>query len=156
MTRDLEPPADDEGFASIETVAFEREHGPELRRSGIAISLDANETEIARIVGDTAPDAACLLFAWRPEIDDAAHGRARATAGELSRATGRIVEVAICTHAGGPPICWCRPPLPGMWLGFARRHGIDVRESTLYGKSAADRTMARALCMRFHEIDVVK
>jgi histidinol phosphatase-like enzyme len=67
---------------------------------------------------------------------------------DLARATSRVVEVALCTHPAGPPICWCRPPLPGLWLAFAHRHGIDARESALVGSSTADRSLARALGLR--------
>jgi hypothetical protein len=40
-----------------------------------------------------------------------------------------IVEPALCPHAGGPPVCWCRPPLPGLILSFARLHGLDPARS---------------------------
>ena len=29
---------------------------------------------------------------------------------------------------GGPPVCWCRPPLPGLLLAFAFEHGLDPGE----------------------------
>jgi aryl-alcohol dehydrogenase-like predicted oxidoreductase len=41
-------------------------------------------------------------------------------------AAGRVVEVALCAHPGGRPICWCRPPLPALLLAFAHRHRIDL------------------------------
>jgi histidinol phosphatase-like enzyme len=58
------------------------------------------------------------------------------------------VEAAICPHPGGAPICWCRIPLPGLPLAFARRHGIDLALSTLIGTSAAHPTIATALGAR--------
>ena len=45
--------------------------------------------------------------------------------GELSARVSGPVEGAICPHPGGPPVCWCRPPLPGLLLAFARTHGVD-------------------------------
>ncbi|MDB4938519.1 MAG: oxidoreductase [Labilithrix sp.] len=149
MTRDLEPPSADEGFASVDVVPFVREHGAERGRPGLAISLDTPESEIARAIGAAPPDAACLLYGWRPGIDDGARARARATADALARATARVVELALCTHPAGPPVCWCRPPLPGMWLTFADRHGVDVRDSALVGTSSTDRSLARTLGLRF-------
>jgi aryl-alcohol dehydrogenase-like predicted oxidoreductase/predicted kinase len=148
MTRELEPPAADEGFAAIDVVPFVREHAPQPGRPGAAISLDAPEDAIAAAVAGTPPDAACLLFAWRPALDDATRDRAQASADALARATGRIVDIAFCTHPAGPPICWCRPPLPGLWLAFAHRHGVDARASTLCSSSNADHTFARALGLR--------
>lgn len=122
-----------------------REHPPEPGRPGAAISLDAPEEAIAAAVAATPADAACLLFAWRPGLDDAARERAHAMAAALARDTRRVVDIAFCTHPAGPPMCWCRPPLPGLWLAFAHRHGVDARRSVLCSQSAADRSFGRAL-----------
>ena len=35
--------------------------------------------------------------------------------------------VASCPHPGGPPICWCRPPLPGTGARFLPRPGRRPR-----------------------------
>jgi histidinol phosphatase-like enzyme len=51
----------------------------------------------------------------------------------------------VCPHGGGPPACWCRPPLPGLPLTFARRAGVDPARSVLIGVSPAHRTLAAAL-----------
>jgi aryl-alcohol dehydrogenase-like predicted oxidoreductase/predicted kinase len=147
MARDLEPPAADEGFASIEIVSFVRVHGPERGRPAIAmpLDLDARDAILARLAEHAPPGAACLLYAWRPGLDEAALESARLLGQEIARSSERIVEIAICTHPAGPPMCWCRPPLPGLWASFARRHGIDVRESVLLGSSPTDRALARAV-----------
>ena len=55
------------------------------------------------------------------------------------------VETALCPHGGGPPICWCRPPLPGLVLAFARARHVDVGRSILVGTSPAHRALAEAL-----------
>jgi histidinol phosphatase-like enzyme len=59
------------------------------------------------------------------------------------------VGIGLCPHGGGPPICWCRPPLPGLPLAFARAHGVDPARSILVGTSAAHRTLAAALGARY-------
>jgi aryl-alcohol dehydrogenase-like predicted oxidoreductase/adenylate kinase family enzyme len=160
MTRDLEPPASDEGFAAIDIVPFVRvlRPGPPAgRRPGMAISLDTFgaaaaafelEDALLEVVRATLPSTACLLFAWRPGLAESSRERARAFAAEVARTTDRMVDIALCTHPAGPPVCWCRPPLPGMWLGFAERHGVETRESSLRGSSTADQAMARALGLR--------
>ncbi len=55
------------------------------------------------------------------------------------------MEAVLCPHAGGPPRCWCRPPLPGLPLAFARAHGVDPSGSLLVGTGAAHRSLAAAL-----------
>ena len=59
------------------------------------------------------------------------------------------VETALCPHPGGPPACWCRPPLPGLALAFARVHGIDLSRSILIGTGPAHRTLATTLGSRY-------
>jgi histidinol phosphatase-like enzyme len=59
------------------------------------------------------------------------------------------MEVGLCEHAGGPPTCWCRPPLPGLVVRWIRAHGIDAGRSTFVGTSRAHRTLAASLGMTF-------
>jgi histidinol phosphatase-like enzyme len=66
-------------------------------------------------------------------------------AARLEAVVGGPVEHAVCRHPGGPPTCWCRPPLPGLPLAFARRHGVELSRSILVGASAAHRTLAATL-----------
>jgi histidinol phosphatase-like enzyme len=57
--------------------------------------------------------------------------------------------VASCPHPGGPPACWCRPPLPGLVLAFCHDHGVDPARSVLVGTSPAHRALAAAVGARF-------
>jgi hypothetical protein len=139
--RELEPPAGDEGFADIERLAFARTPPP--GRSGVLVAAGALENG-DRI--ETDPAAPHLVFDWRPEgtVDDLA-----APAAVLSEAVTGPVDTAICPHGGGPPACWCRPPLPGLALAFARAHSVDPARSTLIGTSTAHRTLATTLGARY-------
>ena len=55
------------------------------------------------------------------------------------------VELAYCPHDAGPPVCWCRKPLPGQVIEFALRRGVSLETSLVVAHSAADRTMAERL-----------
>ena len=66
---------------------------------------------------------------------------------------GSAVEGAeLCTHGDGPPVCWCRPPLPGLLLAFAHAHRLDPAQCELHGTSPAHRALARAVGARFVEV----
>jgi aryl-alcohol dehydrogenase-like predicted oxidoreductase/predicted kinase len=136
--RELEPPSDDEGFASVERVAFAR--APRVGAHGVFVAPDSIG---ALPVGVAAPH---LVFEWRPggDVSDLTDPCAR-----LEAVVEGTVEAAVCPHPGGPPICWCRPPLPGLPLAFAHRHGVDPASSTLVGSSTAHRALASALGARF-------
>lgn len=80
--------------------------------------------------------ALALVFGWAP-------GATNDELAEKARAFG--VPVRCCPHEAGPPRCWCRPPLPGLLLEFAHRHGVDLARSTLVGTKSLHAGMARAL-----------
>ena len=146
--RELEPPADDEGFASVERVAFSRTPSSPSTRGAVFVAASAmREPGWKDAVAQADPTAPHLVFDWRPEGSAADLEEAVI---ELS-AVVASAEPAVCPHGGGAPICWCRPPLPGLLLAFARSHGVDPARSTLVGTSAAHRTLATTLGARYVE-----
>lgn len=135
--RELEPPSLDEGFAAVEQIAFERV--PSAGRSGVFVAAATlDEPDWPRVIREADPGAPHLVFDWAPG------GSARDPA-VLALEVSGPVESAVCPHPGGPPSCWCRPPLPGLPLAFARRHGVEASRSIVVGVSPAHRTLASAL-----------
>jgi len=139
--RQLEPPGEDEGFAAVEHVPFVR-----ASREGVAgVFVVAGAVETLRVKG-VDPAAPHLVFDWRPGADV---GELEAARASVAAAVSGPVEAAVCPHPGGPPTCWCRPPLPGLLLAFARRHGVDPARSLVVGASPAHRTLATTLGARY-------
>jgi aryl-alcohol dehydrogenase-like predicted oxidoreductase/adenylate kinase family enzyme len=129
--RELEPPSTDEGFTRVERVAFVREAMP-----GQAATLVA----AAALERDARFEPPALVFDWNP-------------AGSSKRLpTTEQYETALCSHPAGPPTCWCRPPLPGLPLAFAREHGVALESSLLIGTGPAHRTLAATLGCRYVEV----
>jgi aryl-alcohol dehydrogenase-like predicted oxidoreductase len=124
--RQLEPPSDDEGFVAVERVPFRRD--PASGGPGVFVAA-------AAVPGFQVQDPAVphLVFGWHVPDGVALPG----------------ASVASCPHPGGPPACWCRPPLPGLVLAFCRQHGVDPARSVLVGTSAAHRALAAAVGARF-------
>jgi aryl-alcohol dehydrogenase-like predicted oxidoreductase/predicted kinase len=133
--RELEEPSLDEGFAEIEHVPFTRVS----RGGGAGVFIAA-----AALSGESPdPAAPHLVFDWRPDgapID-------------ASILSVELLETAACPHPGGPPSCWCRPPLPGLLLEFARRHRVDPAISVVVGCRPAHRTLAATLGAEYHTSD---
>jgi hypothetical protein len=144
--RELEPPSADEGWAAVERIAFERAPS---ERPGAGVFVAAavlDRPGWADVLGATDPAAPHLVFDWRPGgSPDALAAPAARLAAEVAGA----VEAAVCPHEGGPPRCWCRPPLPGLPLAFARAHGLDPARSVLVGTAPAHRTLANALAASY-------
>jgi aryl-alcohol dehydrogenase-like predicted oxidoreductase len=145
--RELEPPSTDEGFASVERVPFERSPRAPARAGGTPAAVFVADAALSqagweRALASGAPDAPHLVFDWKPQaaadvLDDDV---ARVAAVVRGGVTG-----AICPHPGGAPVCWCRPPLPGLPLAFARTCGFDPSHALLVGASPAHRTLATTL-----------
>jgi len=143
--RELEPPDADEGFAVVERVPFER--APREGRTGVLVGAAALRSPgWTSAIGQAAADAPHLLFDWQP---DGSPDSLAEEAALLSDTVRGSVEVAVCPHRGGAPTCWCRPPLPGLALVFARAHDVDPARSVLVGTSTAHRTLAIALGSRY-------
>jgi aryl-alcohol dehydrogenase-like predicted oxidoreductase len=145
--RELEPPAADEGWASLERVPFERSSRPRAGKAGVFVAaavLDQPGWKEALHEGDRG--APHLIFDWQPGgTPDALAPAVEALASEV---TGRV-DSALCPHGAGPPTCWCRPPLPGLPLAFARTHGLDPSRAILIGARPAHRQLGEALGARY-------
>ncbi|MBV9414947.1 MAG: aldo/keto reductase [Solirubrobacterales bacterium] len=145
--RELEPPSAEEGFTSVQVIPFTRAPVDGQTGAGTFIAAAAlGRPGCERALQHADRTAPHLIFDWRPggvpEALDAALARLRPVV------TGPL-EAAVCPHGGGPPSCWCRPPLPGLPLAFARAHALDPARSVLIGSSPAHRTLATALGARY-------
>lgn len=132
--RELEPPREDEGFQSIERRQFQR--GSTGIGGRPAIFFDpADLPVIAPALGRRMRDGDLLVsIGWRTAVP--------------VEVAGLTYESRECVHPAGPPVCWCRKPIPGLVLEAAAHFGIDLGASLLVGDSAADRTMAARLGLR--------
>lgn len=149
LVRDLEPPSLDEGFAAVERVAFVRTPSlgdtagvvvaaAAIKRTGWKRALDPGQRDLPHLVFDWVPGGAA-------DVMDAA-------VAQLAAAVDGPVQSALCTHDAGPPQCWCRPPLPGLPLAFARTHAIDLTRSRVIGVGPAHRTLATTLGAEYVQV----
>ena len=135
--RELEPPRADEGFKSIERRTFDRR--PELLSRNKAVFFDPTELDQSFVDALSSYQTGGWLLiglAWCPPGSN------------KERLRGIDYEYAQCAHPAGPPICWCRKPLPGLVLESAARHDLALQACVMIGDATADLTMARRLGMR--------
>jgi aryl-alcohol dehydrogenase-like predicted oxidoreductase/histidinol phosphatase-like enzyme len=164
--RQLEPPALEEGFAAIEERTFSRLAQPDFTARALILDYDhvlSSRADGATILQpeevDIAPDIRELLAgyraegwlllatAWRPQIAQGTttEGAVRACFERARALLDLEMDFAVCPHAPGPPICWCRKPLPGLVLEFAHRYKLALQKCLIVGDSQADHTLARRL-----------
>ena len=164
--RTLEPPTLDEGFVSVEARRFVRATPtgtvralildfddvigrgvPVLRAEDVTIGATRRDT----LVRHTADGWRVFVHAWRPQVErgETTTDAASASLQAFRQQLGVEVDLACCPHDAGPPVCWCRKPIPGSVLEFAWRRDIALSESIVVGTATADRTMAERIGARF-------
>lgn len=159
--RDHEPPRGDEGFAAIEEVPFERASSDTGGAAALIVELDGvvwrgrPSTPGAITLVPGAREALAAWSAshvlagttWQPGLADTTELAAR-----LADLLGLAIDVVHCAHPPGPPVCWCRKPMPGLALALAHRHRLDLARSLHVGKGPADRGFAARAGLRYADI----
>jgi aryl-alcohol dehydrogenase-like predicted oxidoreductase len=145
--RELEPPSADEGWACVEHVPLVRWRPSRAGTEGVFVAAGAlKKPGWKDALAGADPGAPHLVFDWQP--GGSADALAPAVATVAVEVTG-VVEGALCPHGAGPPTCWCRPPLPGLPLAFARARSVAPSSSTLIGTGPAHKTLAATLGARY-------
>lgn len=153
--RELEAPRLDEGYCAIDEQQTPRpaERLVDLTQvtefEAVAILADClahPSLPLAESLAAWRIDLAAkplLVFAWcLPEVETQLQA-------QLATLKALSVDSALCAHGGGPPLCWCRPPLPGLLLAWAHHRGIALERCLVIGTGPAHRAMARAVGAAF-------
>ena len=62
---------------------------------------------------------------------------------------GVAIDVRYCPHGAGPPVCWCRKPLPGLALAFIMQYRLDPSRCIYVGAGPQDPGFARRIGFQF-------
>ncbi len=161
--REFEPPDEAEGFTRVEVVPFRRQRAGDLCNRALIVWFDtlidgavlsARRDVVRRHAGE---GWLVVGLSWRPEVARGAL-TPEAVAADCARANellGTDVEWAYCPHGDGPPVCWCRKPLPGLGVVLIERHRLDPARCLYVGRDAVDQAFARALGFTYRPSDEV-
>jgi aryl-alcohol dehydrogenase-like predicted oxidoreductase/histidinol phosphatase-like enzyme len=168
--RHLEPPRPEEGFFAIETIPFTRRPRPERAGRGLFFEYDGvvrktrsgaarpsrpddievlpNRREVlARYAGE---GFRLLGVSHQPEIPEE---RVRECFERTNAMLGLEIEAHFCPHPGGPAVCWCRKPLPGLGVLLIEKHALEPARSLIVAASPADRGFALRLGIPTIEVE---
>jgi histidinol phosphatase-like enzyme len=173
--RELEPPDPSEGFSAIERVPFVRRRDPTFvnaavllwcdgvirrSRSGARTPLSPDDVELLPRVSEvlrhyTTDGWRLLGISWQPEVADQAMrvDDVDAVNARTAELAGVPIEFAYCPHPAGPPICWCRKPLPGLAVAFIERHRLDPAKCLYVGAGAQDPGFAARLGFQYRQAE---
>ena len=154
--RELEPPDPSEGFSLIETMPFERTHDSAMRNKALIVWCDdvGLFVERASVLRRYHDEGWTLLgLAWRPQIADKTMTREQADASfaRVRELLAVPIDILYCPHGGGPPVCWCRKPLPGLGVVFIQRYQLDPAQCLYVGAGPQDPGFARRLGFQYRD-----
>jgi len=171
--RELEPPHATEGFSRIDIVPFERTRDDAFTnralilwcenvlyrsRSGARTPSAPEDVDVFAERGEILRrydgDGWRLLgLSWQPQIADDENLRDPVIAGfaRMQELLGVSIDVLYCPHAAGPPVCWCRKPLPGLGVMFIQRHRLDPSRCIYVGDGPQDPGFARRLGFQYQD-----
>jgi histidinol phosphatase-like enzyme len=94
-----------------------------------------------------------LAMSWRPEVEEERITQQEADAGfaRMQELLDVEIDVAYCPHGGGPPVCWCRKPLPGLGVVFIRKYRLDPSRCIYVGAGPQDPGFARRLGFQYRD-----
>jgi histidinol phosphatase-like enzyme len=72
----------------------------------------------------------------------------------MNELLGLSIDVEYCSHAAGPPQCWCRKPLPGLGVLLTHRYHLDPAACIYVGDGAQDAGYASRLGFQYRDADV--
>ena len=92
-----------------------------------------------------------LGLSWEPEVASGARTADEVDAifARTHELLGAEIDAVWCPHADGPPVCWCRKPLPGLGVVLIERHRLDAAQCLYLGRDTSDRAFAAALGLEY-------
>ena len=156
--RELEPPDASEGFSRVDIVPFERTRDADyVNRAlivwceGILRPYDEARASVLRRYQSDGWQICGL--SWQPEIAARSATREDVEAGfaRMQDRLGVNLEILYCPHAAGPPICWCRKPLPGLGVLLIERFKLDPARCLYVAEGPQDPGFARKLGFVYRE-----
>jgi histidinol phosphatase-like enzyme len=176
--RELEAPELSEGFTRIDTVPFVRQSRPGFEGRAVLFWYDGVvRTSRGGARTPSSPDDVALVpgarealaryrdegwrlcgLSWQPEVanETMRADEVEAVFARTHELLGVEIDHAWCPHGDGPPVCWCRKPLPGLGVVLVERHRLDPARCVYVGRDASDRALARILGFVFRDIDELR
>jgi histidinol phosphatase-like enzyme len=94
-----------------------------------------------------------LGLGWQPAIAEevVTAEQVEACYARMRELLGVAIDVLYCPHGGGPPVCWCRKPLPGLGVVFIQRYRLDPSQCIYVGSGPQDPGFARRLGFQYRD-----
>jgi diketogulonate reductase-like aldo/keto reductase/predicted kinase len=156
--RELEPPESSEGFSVVDVVPFQRVRRAEYGNRALIVWCEGvlrpyDEQRAAVLRQYESEGWRICTLSWQPQIAARSATPEEVEAGfaELQRRLRVSLDASYCPHAAGPPVCWCRKPLPGLGVMLIERHKLDPSKCLYVAEGPQDPGFARKLGFAYRE-----
>ena len=107
----------------------------ERGRAGTAIQMTLMSIASRRSPPAFARDGSCCSSTRGDRRSRAVRRPARRSTPASRRCVSGsgFLDTACCPHDAGPPVCWCRKPIPGTVMDFAIRRDVEPARSLVDG-----------------------
>lgn len=172
--KEFEKPTTDEGFSKVETVKFTRKDDPTFTNKAIIVDYDGTLREcingndkypVSEDQIEIKPGRKAILDAYKKKgyLLLGLSNQSGIAKGELSydRATqlfehtnkllGVDIEFRFCSHQSAPISCYCRKPMPGVFVEFMLKHKLSRKDCIMVGDMTTDKTFAQRSGIQYYD-----
>ena len=161
----FEEPNVAEGFAAVERMSYKRVLGSEYKNKALILDYDGTLRVTKSGAKYPASPQDVQLLPGRAEKlreyqnkgyrllgasnqSGVADGKltdaqVKACFDQTNKLLGLDIEVAYCPHPAGPPCCWCRKPVPGLFVAFQEQYRLNPSACIVVGDQTSDMTFAK-------------
>lgn len=173
--KSFEEPTVAEGFSSVEKVKFVRRKDPEYCNKALILDYDGTlrktksgqdypveSSDIEALPGrketlQKYKDAGYRLLGVSNQSGigkgKLSHGAAKACFDKTNELVGHDIEYVYCPHGSFPIACYCRKPIPGLFVQFMLKYKLDPSQCIMVGDLTSDATFAKRSGMKFIHAD---
>lgn len=164
--KEFQKPTVVEGFSKVEMIKFERKINPEYTNKALILDYDGTLRECINGNGkypvskdqiEIKPNRTKILQAYKDKgyLLLGASNQSGIAKGEVSEETvnelfaytnkqlGIDIEYRFCPHQSAPIACFCRKPMPGLFVQFMMKHKLNPKDCIFVGDMTTDETFAK-------------
>jgi len=172
--KEFQKPTTDEGFSKVETVKFVRRVNPEFSNKALIVDYDGtlrecingndkypvNESQIeikpkcALVLNDYKNRGYRLLGVSNQSgvhKGELTHETADRLFAHTNKLLGVDIEYRFCPHQSAPISCYCRKPMPGIFVEFMMKYRLDPKQCIFVGDMTTDKTFAARSGIQYYD-----
>lgn len=164
--KEFQKPTVEEGFSSVELVKFERKINPEFINKALIVDYDGTLREcingndkfpIIKEQIEIKPNRTKILNEYKKNgyrllgvsnqsgvhKGELTHEVACNLFEHTNKLLGVDIEYRFCPHQSNPISCYCRKPMPGIFVEFMLKYKLNPKECIFVGDMTTDQTFAK-------------